>query len=736
MDLRTLFLPAALLLAADLAAAQAAASGSAPAPRGLARGAFGAAVVDGEVVAGGPDWKARFPAGRVVFTPALGARAERNLPLAFAFEAVERGSRTLAAAGGARASLAGERVSFAHAGGVVERYDATAHGLAQSFLIPERPAGSGDLVVRGRIDTELPFAGRLPGGGLAFELSGVGGVSIGAVTAVGADGAVAPGELRLDGTRLLLVVPGAFVDAAAYPLVVDPEIGPMLSIDGSELDDVEPDVAASSHATTRYLVVWARRFTLSDVDIRGLRLDEDGQPVGSLLLLENEDERFSYNPATAFVRASERFFVVWEEKALGALEPYQVVGRAVSGSGGVSSKLFVAPSTSSQTNPDVGGERTLADDDVLVVWGEAGLGVRARQVSLPSGTGSPFAVGGTVQVSDPGTGDSNARPAISSSAGDAGRFGLAYETGAGGPSATVTYRTISRDGTGLSPAQLLQASLPGPHSRPAIDGDGKSFLLLFERAEPLPSTAKDVWGATLTYTGADLSHQAFQPIAAGSGAQQTTPDAAFTGGQFLAGYIDDVSFPVAFAETIDPFSCQDCGDGASLSFAFPYGQDVKVAACYAAGLASNRALFVWESQGTGQADIDGQLFESPKGQVDLSGGCGQGGVASTPCPFADNANFAFHVDGGEPFAPAFLVLSFQMQAAACGACTLWPSLATADVFFAGLADQHGRASLPVALPPGTSGVTFISQWGLIAPGGACPFFGVDVSNGVRTTVQL
>ena len=69
-------------------------------------------------------------------------------------------------------------------------------------------------------------------------------------------------------------------------------------------------------------------------------------------------------------------------------------------------------------------------------------------------------------------------------------------------------------------------------------------------------------------------------------------------------------------------------------------------------------------------------------------------------------------------------------------CTLWPNLATADVFYAGLTDADGRASLPVALPGGVQGIVFTSQWAVAGAGASSPLFGVDVSNGVRTTIEL
>jgi hypothetical protein len=724
-----------LTLASEPAQAQVPDSSPPPASEvaGLARTAFGAGRLDGAALAGGPDYKADFAEGRMRFTPALGTRAEHNLPVSFAFADARRGAEVLAVGSALdQASVAGAVVSIPRSGGIVERYEATERGLLLSFLVAEAPAGAGDLVLRGRLETELPYAGPSAEGGHVFELPGVGGVRIGGVTAVDAAGASIAGELRYSAEpgaeALELVVPSSFVDAATYPLVVDPEIGALVVIDDNTWNDGNPDVASTTAGDARYLVVWERRFSLSDVDIRGYRLDESGDYAGSLIFLENGAE-ISGRPAVAHVLLRERFFVAWQEAA-NVFAPFNIVGRAVDGAatGSVSAKIVLAPSANVQTNPDAGGERTVDDDDVYVVWGETNLGVRGCQVNLPASGGNPT-VFGLQQISDPVAGDDNASPAISKTAGETGIFGLAYHFGTG----DVMYRSMTRNGS-LTGAQLLLASLSGPHREPAIDGDGTNFLMVFEKGEPFPATETDIWGVTMTYDGLLMKHVNEMPIEADGSDDETNPDVAFTGGQFLVGYLDvDGAQTNAYLTTVDPFSCLTCGDSSILSGTTGFDQDVRIATEYAAGLTGERAFGVWENF-EGDGDILGQVFESSFGQEDLGGDCGMGGAAYTPCPFDGNGNFAFHLSGAEPFSAAFLVLGFQSAAFACGPCTLWPSLATADVFYAGLTDDHGRVSYPVALPAGAVGISFTTQWG-VANDGSCPLFGVDVSNGVRTTIQ-
>jgi len=694
----------------------------------VVRDAFGVDELDGRVVAGGPDYKAHFDGGRMRFTPAFGKLAERNYPLTFAFESLTRGGELVSAPGGVpQATRDGDQVAFARTNGVVERYDVTREGLLLSFLVPDRPAGDGDLVVRGALVTDLAFAGRQADGGFAFELPGVGGVTVGGVTAIDANGASVAGELRYAQGALELVVPDAFVDGAAYPLIIDPKINPYVAIDDNAWNDSDPAVAATNATGARYLVVWERHFSLSDSDLRAYRLDKDADYAGNFIYLENDFE-LSNNPAIGHVAASRRFFVAWSETP-NVFQPFNVVGRAIDGwpTGSTSAKITLAASANQQLTPDVGGERTLDDDDVYVVWSESNLGIRGCQVTLPVSGSAPSAFG-VQQISDPVAGGDSHGPSISKSAGDTGVFGLAYELG---PS-DVMYRTMTRNGA-LTGAQLLLASIGGPHREPSIDGDGTNFLLAFERGENFAFDSSDIWGATFTFNGAGLQPFAFEPIENNPDDDETNPDVAFAGGQFLVSYLDvDSGLSNAYLKTIDPFTCLSCELETVISATSGSDQDTTIATFYASGLAGDQALVVWESF-DGDGDILAQVYESPNAQQDLGGGCGQGGAGAAPCAFSGNSNFALHLADAAANTPAFLVVGFQDSPTSCGPCTLWPSLATAQVFYAGLTDNQGRLSFPVAMPNGTSGIAFTTQWG-VAAGGACALFDIDVSDAVRTTV--
>ena len=132
--------------------------GEPPAALESASRSVGTAVFDGELWGAGPDYKVHFGREAVTFEPALGRKAERSHSLAFSLESVRRGDAALGAAAVARSpEEAPDGIRYSRGAGVVERYELRAEGLYQSFVFDAPPAGSGDLVVRGRLATELPL---------------------------------------------------------------------------------------------------------------------------------------------------------------------------------------------------------------------------------------------------------------------------------------------------------------------------------------------------------------------------------------------------------------------------------------------------------------------------------------------------------------------------------------------------------------------------------------------------
>jgi hypothetical protein len=244
----------------------------------VAHSAFGVRQEQGVVRAMGPDFGASFTPAGIEFTPVLGARAEQPASVRYTWTDVRRGGVEVARRDREVApEPTGNRVGYRRNENLLEVYDVRQEGIEQSFVFATRPAGDGDLVVRGEIATGLPLA-VVDARGARFTLPSGDGVAIGAVTGIDANGAKVAGSLRLVGTTLELSLPDAFVDAAAYPLVLDPLLGTVNPIgDVAGEPDRNPSVAFDE-ATGRFLVVWNVQYAASSWEVRGKFTNGAGVP--------------------------------------------------------------------------------------------------------------------------------------------------------------------------------------------------------------------------------------------------------------------------------------------------------------------------------------------------------------------------------------------------------------------------------------------------------------------------
>src|SRR5262245_14435132 len=442
---------------------KAAPDSDAPPSFSVTRAAHGAALLDDGLWGAGPDYKIQFRRGGFELTPALGSAAPRNFPLAFELETIERGGVVVHAAVPAGPELGADGiVRYSHAYGIEERYETRADGVEQSFLFTEPLPGSGELVVRGRLTGELvaPLGEHEE---LEFTAPGLGGVRFGAVTGIDAAGNTAAGSLRYDGQALELTLPAELVDAAEYPLVLDPLIGtPFLIPSPGDYPVGVPDVAYDSKEAV-YLVVWGRTFSLTDWDILAQRVSTSGQAVGGIIFVEISGVTTLLPPTVANVRQSRRFLVAWSDNGTG-----QVKARAVSAVDGSLSKALAVATGS---GPRACGEQTFSDDDALLVW-DTVEGIKGAQIGVPS-IGNPVTVGLFTVPSGPWVGF----PAIARSSGTAGRALVAYQSEV---DHTLYLAVLDRDGV------LLDGPKPvAPGGPPAIDGDGQSWLLAYAYADPL-----------------------------------------------------------------------------------------------------------------------------------------------------------------------------------------------------------------------------------------------------------
>ncbi len=273
-----------------------------------------------------------------------------------------------------------------------EDYRLKQNSVEQLMVIPEPlPLGGDDLVVTGKVSCE----GELGEAEQGWTWRGDRGeVTLGRVTVLDADGATIPARLEVTATSTRLIVDGDALLTAAYPVVVDPEIGSNdyrisdMGPDGDPDWDAFDAAVAYNSINNTYLVVWAGDDTLGgqvdeEYEIFGQILSSSGSQVGY------SDVRISYaggtgsyytrtfNPDVAFNSRYNQFLVVWsaDNPEDGCVDnEFEIWGQVVdpwlfplfgdnfriSFNGGSGDMLFDADYPAVVYNPDA--------DEYLVVW--------------------------------------------------------------------------------------------------------------------------------------------------------------------------------------------------------------------------------------------------------------------------------------------------------------------------------------------------------------------------------
>jgi hypothetical protein len=171
-----------------------------------------------------------------------------------------------------RAALASLRAEY-DLGGLVEAYDVRPDGVEQTFVLRQRPASAGDLVIRGAVQSVLEAAP--DGNGIGFvDASGVPLVRYGRALAIDANGSTAAMTTTLVDGGLELRLAGEWLATAAFPLVVDPLIAPVTVVAGVPIAEV---AIAHDPFGSKNLWVAEVRYAGGDADLWLWRTDADGQ---------------------------------------------------------------------------------------------------------------------------------------------------------------------------------------------------------------------------------------------------------------------------------------------------------------------------------------------------------------------------------------------------------------------------------------------------------------------------
>ena len=724
--------------------------------------------VSGDLWGVGADYKVRFEGDSWRFVPAFGDRVDISQHLAFELESITRGDHLIVDAQGATPAVDGTTVDYEHAPGVVERYEVEPQGMAQSFHFASPLAGSGDLVVKGTVDSSLFWDGQPDQGeGLTFTHPAGGSIHYGAVTGIDADGWTVPGSMRFDGSNLELRLPASFVDQAQWPLVLDPVI--QFIIVEARANDSQPDVAYDVTENV-YAVVWQQLFSTTDVDILLQRFwaggPQKGLKAGPLVLVDTHLSTSTTSPQIANVNMTNRFLVTYEEDPL-LNGSHDIKARAVDADpfGSISSPMTIASTSAHETGAQIGGERTTSFDQAMVVWQDNGFGVRGARVKVPNSSAAlPDPVVDATFVVSPLPTDR--APQISKSGGEPGRWLVTWERNfPATPLDTNLYtRLFGRDTLPVTPEQLL-ASTGFDETQAVVDGDGDQFFMVAHlREDPALPGNRQVATQRVTLDIPKTSLDIGAIVINNTLTDESRIDVAFTGEAFVVAFTQEgvpgSKLYNAYVRAVDPFNNTilepiEFSGSTELPLDETIGTDerqIAIASQFHGNPAitpgdvagGDEAMIVWISHNPAEffsGDVDGALFKTDTGvNQDLGGGCGDGGIAFATGAVNGNSAFTHRVIDAAPNRMAFYVMSSDLLAAPCGGCVLIPDPFTGFIGnpLGGMTDFLGEAAVLTPIPdfPALVGVEVFGQWVIDAAGpGACAALGSDLSNAISILIQ-
>jgi hypothetical protein len=696
---------------------------------------------NGTAWAVGRDYKAALSRSGITFVPALGQGVPQNRELGLSLTRVHRGEVTLwdenAAPDGVL--FAGERhVAIEHRD-FVERYDARAEGVEQSFVFAQRPAGEGDLVVRCAVNTALQATVR-DDGTLFLHDGAVGGVTIGTVTGIDALGRRCRGGLMLREGTLELRLPAAFVDAASYPMILDPLLAAGFLV-GSATENEDQVDAAYGSATDTTLVVWRRSYSGTDQDILGQQVASNGTLSGPLLVLSSTGLSSSDRaPSVTYVHGRSRHVVCWLT-GLGPVGPWTVRARPVNGST-PGSPISVSNGASLPNGRWIAssGDRSTFGTDALVVWARTfNTTSTGEDVTILHTSSLEVSLFGVLSASPP----ADLTSAIGSATGDL--FALPKSRTPFGITALFLRRpdlqglqnvyALDYDGAYLGESEHVATSDPAKQPFLAIDGDGTDFVAACRNYAGEMITRQITWTGT-TFT-AGVNTQVLGTAQSGACA------VGFLGERFLVAWTEGTPNPFdsdVRGVTVKP-DCETCSQTFTLAtVARSNAIEPAIAAEFAGASTGQRALLAWDETDTTlplTGSVVAHRFTAMVGTppVTLTPGCGNGGLASAIGAFSPgNENFKFKLTGGDPTAPfALISLSLGGPSVLCG-CELTQWIVLEAVFAV-----NGGADFPFVpwCDPSYLGTTIEFQWLLLgAAASPCPFVpNLAASNRVQVTLN-
>ncbi len=454
--------------------------------------------------AAGPDYKVSFDDG-FTFYPVLGESYPRNLPLRWRTESVRAGEQALVDRGTvARRHATAWRYELRY-GSVTEAYDVRDDGIEQTFTIHTPPQGGGDVVVRGRIATELQSRDAASDHQeLVFrDASDATVVSYGKAFAFDGDGRRTLVTTSLEGDTVTLRLAASWLVDAAYPVTIDPIVGNAVipsvgspnngipSYPSIARDDVYNDMAVS----------YSRASSASDYDTWVRPVDDSMTTLG-LFFTDITATWSTRHTSVAFVWSSSRWVVAIGREFASESRVRVYVHQAnnfVPNSGSI--MYLAGPGGFQDQHPSIGGNPFGVGDSTayLAFRRDAGIGQPNTSNSQVLGVvvDALTETFGTVQNLNSGRSD-NEEPCVTHSReGTNNSWVVAWQThdNTRGDDWDIAVSLVDANGGLTGPAYVGDESVASRHKlHPSVDGRHGRFAvsyLMHDNSSPASSLTGD-----------------------------------------------------------------------------------------------------------------------------------------------------------------------------------------------------------------------------------------------------
>lgn len=475
-------------------------------------------------------YKASF-AHDVTFVPYLGSDYPTNQPLTWSTQAILVGSTELPL--GPVEPVGTDRRYELRRPGVTEAYDVRTEGLEQTFVFPHRPAGRGDLVVRGAVATALHAEAQVDAHGaiLFRDAAGTPIASYGAATAIDANGMRLPMTTAWANGTLTLRLPAADVERAAFPLVVDPLLAreffgyTVTAITANDMDVTMKDGLDYD----RLLTGSVNYASAVDADVRAYVHDWTPQLGIQLIFADVGTGYSSKHPRCAYVGGTNKWVVVYEDHDLtfGTVRVRVHQHDAANTTQLVSSVGLFNVAGTFDRRPDIGGSAPGSTGSHALIafqrevtsgaFGETATSqVHATRFDTSTASGS---FGVTQTLAATATTD-NERPRVNEE-NEGGAYGgwicvfQQFNNTVAGDDWDVIGKRIEQDGT-VEPGQWI-SDIVGRHQlHPVVAGARGRYAVAFASCEPSLGKLADTFGRDVRVERFDWAAFDGAPAAAGN----------------------------------------------------------------------------------------------------------------------------------------------------------------------------------------------------------------------------